>query len=446
MPPKSYYHEGGETFLQSLFTHFSYFAFDKAKEQADRERDVSKNQCSPVWTTLLSCVSQLAIVEKLYMNLLFLTPKGFLRKESSVRLSYETILTELVEIEKRRGTTSNTSHASNVPSNGTAESEKTEKGCSEGVLLHLSSHLILFIQARLLMLSFYEKLILWSSNKYVNYDDALQYIDEIIKKNSSSFHHPILAPIKTTFTCESEINSHLLGSLKAMQELQFLPALLHLHDAQSKLLSWQAIIQNKESKKYNFLKSPSLPALYQWLWRAKASFVSKFSLYFYEVLSGQASASETKNLLTKLTCDYVSKIQSFQRKIDAQSVCIVLKASPHCNMRSPGYNFPSDEHAQINLDHYLTIFSYPVKPLSVWPSIVMQLSNMTTEELYDKVISHYDVKVGITLFFCQIEPNIFLVVTFENKKPEKENFVKEFLLDIAVQLSCNKVFAALKPN
>ncbi|RXG52878.1 UPF0536 protein C12orf66, partial [Armadillidium vulgare] len=198
----------------------------------------------------------------------------------SVRLSYETILTELVEIEKRRGTTSNTSHASNAPSNGTAESEKTEKG--------------------------YEKLILWSSNKYVNYDDALQYIDEIIKKNSSSFHHPILAPIKTTFTCESEINSHLLGSLKAMQELQFLPALLHLHDAQSKLLSWQAIIQNKESKKYNFLKSPSLPALYQWLWRAKASFVSKFSLYFYEVLSGQASASETKNLLTKLTCDYVS--------------------------------------------------------------------------------------------------------------------------------------------
>ncbi|KAB7506546.1 hypothetical protein Anas_03433 [Armadillidium nasatum] len=139
-------------------------------------------------------------------------------------------------------------------------------------------------------------------------------------------------------------------------------------------------------------------------------------------------------------------IQSFQRKIDAQSVCIVLKASPHCNMRSPGYNFPSDEHAQINLDHYLTIFSYPVKPLSVWPCILMQLSNMTTEELYDKVISHYDVKVGITLFFCQIEPNIFLVVTFENKKPEKENFVKEFLLDIAVQLSCNKVFAALKPN
>lgn len=43
-----------------------------------------------MWTTLLSCVSQLAIVEKLYMNLLFLTPKGFLRKEVSYfKITYE---------------------------------------------------------------------------------------------------------------------------------------------------------------------------------------------------------------------------------------------------------------------------------------------------------------------------------------------------------------------
>lgn len=42
---------------------------------------MSRFSGSSVWQSLLSCVAQLASVEKLYMNLSFLTVKGFLRKE-----------------------------------------------------------------------------------------------------------------------------------------------------------------------------------------------------------------------------------------------------------------------------------------------------------------------------------------------------------------------------
>lgn len=59
---------------------------------------------------------------------------------------------ELVEIEKRKVLTNT---ASSSQSAGAPSSDKNEKTCSEGVLLHISSHLILFIQARLHMLSLY---------------------------------------------------------------------------------------------------------------------------------------------------------------------------------------------------------------------------------------------------------------------------------------------------
>ena len=47
----------------------------------EKERDLSRFSGSAVWLSILSCVAQLASVEKLYMNLSFLTAKGFLRKE-----------------------------------------------------------------------------------------------------------------------------------------------------------------------------------------------------------------------------------------------------------------------------------------------------------------------------------------------------------------------------
>ena len=68
-----------------------------------------------------------------------------------------------------------------------------------------------------------------------------------------------------------------------------------------------------QAKKYgfgsNFLKSSPLPALYQWLWQAKAAFVSKFSLYFHETLATQSSPAEMKALISRQgqACDYVYK-------------------------------------------------------------------------------------------------------------------------------------------
>jgi len=49
-----------------------------------------------------------------------------------------------------------------------------------------------------------------------------------------------------------------------------------------------------------------LPALHGWMGRYKSALVSKFSLYFYEVLCRQ-DKSEVKALMAKTSVDFYTK-------------------------------------------------------------------------------------------------------------------------------------------
>ncbi|XP_071538385.1 KICSTOR subunit 2-like isoform X2 [Panulirus ornatus] len=439
-----------EIILQGLLAHFSTFCYDKAKELAEKERDMSRCNGSALWQSLLNCVGQMAVAEKLYMNLSFLTPKGFLRKESSVRASYESLNAELSELglEKKSFVNSNGSSSVNGPAS------PGSPGC-DGILRHLCSHLVLYIKARLQMIAFYDRVIEMSSSRLMIFEELLSLVTDISAKNSRNFHHPLLTPIKTSFTYECDILIHLLRSQIEMQFWRFLPSLLHLHDAHSKLNSWHAVVQSKETKKYgfgsSFLKSSPLPALYQWFWQAKAAFVSKFSLYFHETLAAQSSSAEMKTLISRQgqACDYVAKIQSFQRRSDAVSVCLVFEAAGVENYQGAGYHHPAESvPSPKGLDSYPAIFTYPsTKPLDRWPSIVMRVSDRSNDHaLLDRVVHFFDQQVGSTYFLCRVEPRITIVVIFDTKKSEKDSYIRDFIYDLTLQLRCNKVFANLKPK
>ncbi|KAK7085217.1 hypothetical protein SK128_022127, partial [Halocaridina rubra] len=70
-----------EIALHGIIEHIHSFSFDKAKDQAEKERDASRSSGSSMWQTFLGCMVQFVIAEKLYMNMSFLAGKGFLRKE-----------------------------------------------------------------------------------------------------------------------------------------------------------------------------------------------------------------------------------------------------------------------------------------------------------------------------------------------------------------------------
>ena len=66
--------------LETYFSNLSSFAFDKAKDAIEKEKEPSK-VLTGIWHSMVLLLIQLACSEKLYCSLSFLSSKGFLRKE-----------------------------------------------------------------------------------------------------------------------------------------------------------------------------------------------------------------------------------------------------------------------------------------------------------------------------------------------------------------------------
>ncbi|XP_052763854.1 KICSTOR subunit 2-like isoform X2 [Mya arenaria] len=397
--------------LQTYFQALGQFAYDKAKELMDKEKEIHKATFGSSWGLMVHTLSQFATAEKTYNSLGFLEQKWFGRPKDTLRNSYLVLLQELRRMEE--AVRQQDSVAMGMPGPGAD---------FEILLSHLCGQLCEYIRARQKTMDFYEQISLMGTNKNMNYQDLVEVIAEIIHVHSRNFHHPILASLKSGFTSECDIVSHLLQAQLLMAEGQFLPSLLQLHQAHSKLTSWGAASQARETVKKGMFGSTtktlsSLPALYSWLLRYKCLLVAKFSLYFYDVLSKQTTSVDMKGLSAKNCEDYVAKVTAFQKKSDASHVCLVLDTqgleSPY---RGPGYTHPDRQgDTPKGLDSYPTIFSFPGA-------------------------------VQSTYFITSIEPRIYLVVIYETKKSEKDSYVNSFMLELSSLLRCIKHFAGLKPG
>lgn len=74
-----------------------------------------------------------------------------------------------------------------------------------------------------------------------------------------------------------------------------------------------------------------------------------------------------------ITKPFLHRIQSFQRKSDAVSVCLVFEAAGVEDYQGAGYHHPQESlPAPKGLDSYPAIFSYPnVSSLSLLPNAVV---------------------------------------------------------------------------
>lgn len=70
----------------------------------------------------------------------------------------------------------------------------------------------------------------------------------------------------------------------------------------------------------------------------------------------------------------------------------------------------------------------------------------TAQELatVDRIIYKFSSQEQCTYILTTVEPNIYLVILFENKKSEKDSFISNFVIDICHNLRCTKVFICLK--
>ena len=152
----------------------------------------------------------------------------------------------------------------------------------------------------------YEKLSAFGSTKQNNLEDLLPQIHNLSETSGSKFHHPLMSALKSSFAYECDILMHLLDANVEMASWNYLPALLKINETQAKLDTWAKIFQLRETRRLGLFKTPASPQLFQWLMKFKCLSVSKFTLYFYEVLSKYSTPQDLKTLCAKQSLDYVN--------------------------------------------------------------------------------------------------------------------------------------------
>ncbi|XP_021567136.1 UPF0536 protein C12orf66 homolog [Carlito syrichta] len=362
--------------------------------------------------------------------------QSFFSRKDSIRTIYTSLHNELKKLAAGRG----------APGGAAPQVEE--------LLSHLSEQLCFFVQARMEIADFYEKMYSLSTQKFVNADELVGLLDAILRKYSARFHHPMLSPLESSFQLEADVLSHLLKAQAQVSEWKFLPSLVSLHSAHAKLQAWgQVFEKQRETKKHLFggqsQKAVQPPHLFLWLVRLKNMLLAKFSFYFHEALSRQTTASEMKALTAKANPDLFGKISSFIRKYDAANVSLIFDNRGSESFQGHGYHHPhSYREAPKGVDQYPAVVSLPGdRPALHWPNVIMLMTGRTADlSSLEKVVHFYDDKAQSTYFLTRPEPHFTLVVIFESKKSERDSHFISFLNELSLALKNPKVFASLKPG
>ncbi|XP_036374256.1 KICSTOR complex protein C12orf66 homolog [Megalops cyprinoides] len=426
--------------LESYFTQLGIFSFDRAKDYVEKEKDNSKS-AGAIWASLLAALAHLAAAEKAYHNMTFLGQKiggqSFFSRKDSIRTIYTSLYNELKKVVMT---------GRNV-AGGTAP-------YLEDLLSHLAEQLCYFIQARMEIADFYEKMHSLSSQKSINSEELVSVLQSVLQKYSSRFHHPILSRLESSFQVEVDVLQQLLQCQAEISEWKFLPSLLNLHSAHSKLHGWgQVFEKQRETRKHLFggqvQKAVQPPHLYLWLLRLQNALLAKFSFYFHDALSRQTTLSEMKALTAKTLPDYFGKISGFIRKYDAINVSLIFDNRGSESFQGHGYHHPhSYREAPKGVDQFPAVVSLPSdRPVTHWPNVIMIMSDRATElNTLDKVVHFYDDKVQSTYFLTRPEPHFTIIIIFDSRKSEKDSHIVSFLQELSSSLRNSKPFTFLKPG
>ncbi|XP_022804142.1 KICSTOR complex protein C12orf66 homolog [Stylophora pistillata] len=127
-----------QALLETFFHALSQLAFDKAKDQAEKEKETKRLPLvySTPWSSLLVTLSHLAMAEKTYFSFPFIAKKFF--RKDPVRDNFKTLIIEFKRIEE------------------TTHSCTSSGSLLEGSLLaELCRHLCQFSQARQELIDLY---------------------------------------------------------------------------------------------------------------------------------------------------------------------------------------------------------------------------------------------------------------------------------------------------
>ncbi|TGZ60736.1 hypothetical protein CRM22_008350 [Opisthorchis felineus] len=260
-----------------------------------------------------------------------------------------------------------------------------------------------------------------------------------------------LEPIITVVCAELGVLSKLLRAQSRIADLHFIDSLLYISNASAKLESVYQIFglpYNRGSRTH-----AKTPALLFWLTSFYNVLLTKYTLYWFKVLSDCISNSdETLEVAGLENPSLVTRVINFQNRTNALYVSVLFDAAcqdyPYLGH---GFVLPGTVgDTPTGVKSFPPIFTAPLGsslPVAEVSSALMQISGkLNTGELaeFNKFLYSYDEKLNHTYFIQKLEYRVYLVIVYNGCRSRKDRQVSEFISYLSGVIRLTALSATLR--
>ncbi|XP_076806486.1 KICSTOR subunit 2-like isoform X1 [Clavelina lepadiformis] len=424
-----------ETYFRTYFHHLGTFAWDKAKEFSEKEKqDFLPN---PFQIALTSLAHQ----EKLYYSLAFLEQKSWFGRRDSHRIAYLGLEASLRNIQQKENRDSDQQH---------------QQDSASTTMSAICVQLADFCSIRLSCIALYGQIL--KTLPSGSLDEICSEINKIIEV-SMKLSSELINPLQESLHDELNAVLSLLQSSQAISSWEYVNAVHNIQDVASTIAKWKPILAKNQGSSLTFRsgffgfgeKSSSNPtsALCNWMEKFFNFLISKFTFYFYENLSNTTSSEEMKSALSKLSFDFVSKSLNLVKKYDAKNISLVMDTRDLFIGPTHGFTFtdPTDNPSLINpVQDFTALLSLPQSSSGDTFLFKSVLWTRMDELQPDKLLCNLSEDKKSTFFLTQIENKIYLVVTFNGQRSEKDAHLLSYFNEALQNLKLKRIASLLKPG
>jgi len=288
-----------------------------------------------------------------------------------------------------------------------------------------------------------------------------------IKEMTETIRSDALSPLKGMLKYEMQVVEQLFSCSLALAQWDFVGSLLHLNNYNQ---TYKEFIEGYKGRERSLMgkrmtKDDEFPELYKWFYKLYELLLSKYTLYFSKTLFQDSSRKTLRSATTNIA-DHRAKLIDFSKKTKAGTISLILNVArldrpfmghgcklfseqAHSRALSPDVLSQDSDICLVRSWEIATRQSYTDKFEAVFhhgkdENMDEELKNEIVHLYWDVFHKNgkpylYDIKRNRSYYLLLFDENIFLSISYNTKKSEKDSEVVKFLEDFKNSMSLSKV-------
>ncbi|XP_063680983.1 KICSTOR subunit 2-like isoform X2 [Bolinopsis microptera] len=270
-----------------------------------------------------------------------------------------------------------------------------------------------------------------------------------VREMTDTIKSDALSPMKNMLEYETNVVEQLFSCSLALAQWDFVGSLLHLHNYNQ---TYKEFIEGYKGKERSLMgkkiiKDDEFPELYKWFFKLYELLLSKYTLYFSKTLFQDSSRKVMRSSTTNIV-DHRTKLNDFSKKSKAATISLILNAA---NLERPfmGHGcklFSEQAHREIAskhsfIDKFEVIFHYGNgKDETLDEETKTEIVHLYSDVYHKNGKPYiYDTKRNRSYYLLLFDENVFLSVSYNTKKSERDSEIIKFLEDFKNSMSLSKV-------